>query len=138
MEKEIDLFNNKNIKEKELSYEFGCIINKNNKDYLCLGNKYHNNIILYDLSNKNIITNIKLKIEINSIAKYNDDYLVISNKDSIFLFDLNKGQIVGDKEKYKMKIEPDIINELISVKSYETQNKNFIFADNLGEIILFS
>ena len=138
MEKENDLFNNKNIQEKELSYEFGCIINKNNKDYLCLGNKYHNNIILYDLSNKNIITNIKLKIEINSIAKYNDDYLVISNKDSIFLFDLNKGQIVGDKEKYKMKIEPDIINELISVKSYETQNKNFIFADNLGEIILFS
>ena len=44
---------------------------------------------------------------------------------------------MGDKEKYKMEIEPDIINELISVKSYETQNKNFIFADNLGEIILF-
>ena len=138
MEKEIDLFNNKNIKENELRYEFGCIINKNNKDYLCLGNKYHNNIILYDLSNKNIITNIKLQIEISSIAKYNDDYLVISNKDSIYLLDLKKGQIVGNKEKYKMEIEKDIINELVSIKSYEIQNRNFIFADNLGEIILFS
>ena len=137
MEKEIDLFNKTNIKQKELSYEFGCIINKNNKDYLCLGNKYHNNIILYDLSNKIIITNIQLNIEIHSMAKYNDDYLVISNLDSIYLFDLKKSQIVGDKEKYKMKIEKDIINELISVKSYETQNKNYIFADNLGEIILF-
>ena len=137
MEKEIDLFNKINIKEKELSYEFGCIINKNNKDYLCLGNKYYNNIILYDLSNKIIITNILLNIEIHSMAKYNDDYLIISNLDSIYLFDLKKSQIVGGKEKYKMLIEQDIINEIISVKTYETQYKNFIFADNLGEIILF-
>ena len=139
MEKEIDLFNSKN-KKNELNYkfEFGCIVNKNNKDYLCLGNKYIYNIILYDLSNKNIISNIQLQFEINSIAKYSDDYLVISNKDSIFLFDLKKEQIVDGKEKYKMEVEKDIINELISVKSYEIQNRNFIFADNLGEIILFS
>ena len=71
------------------------------------------------------------------MAKYNDDYLVISNLDSIYLFDLKKSQIVGNKEKYKMIIEQYIINEIISVKTYETQNKYYIFADNIGEIILF-
>ena len=109
-------------------YSDGCIINKNNKDYLCLlSNKYdfEKKIVLFDLYYKEIINEVIIYEFINSMIKYNDNYLILGSGQYIFFYDIINSKMINIINKITLN---DEYNEKqnISLKMFKIDENNLI------------
>ena len=112
-------------------YDFGCIIcnNKNNDDYLYLCEK-NNNLTVINLTKKEIIKELDLKInsKINGVINFKNKYIIFETRRSFLILEVNTCKIIS---QYMFKID------LISIKNYNFDENisNYLFIDFLDNKI---
>ena len=106
--------------EAETNKIYGCVIyGQNYKDYLYLYDSM-SILYIYDIKNKQSINKFKILENINSMLKWNDEYIIFGFKNSIYIFDTQLNKIIT---KYQIK---DSLNENISsIKKIWIKDINF-------------
>ena len=96
----------------------GCIINnKDGKDYLYIF-EYSGTLIISDLYNKQIIKTLNIINNIESIANWNNNYIIFATKKHLYIFDTITEKIIN-KTFFNRE------NDIISINNYMFKDLNF-------------
>ena len=111
----------------------GCIFNKDDKkDYLYLFND-KGFLIVIDLNSKQKIMKLSIINGIVSVLDWNNDYILLSSKNCIYIFDINAKKLIN-----KMIINQE--KDIVSINKFIYEEYNFIslIVDLSNEIIIIN